>query len=392
MAHAFSLLAIGLRTAFRRPGAASIVVLGVAAATIVLCVLTAVVSSMESAIVTSGRADRVLITRQGAGSELESGIPSRVRDVVVSLPEVARSSDGTPRVSEEFVRVLDFRGSGDQPLWSFPVRGVSGAPSIVRPEIQIVSGRMFQPGVHELVFGRGVATAIESQPVGSSIDMNGVQWQVVGIFSAGGSSFESEIFTDARTLQSFYKSSTMSSLTVQLREATAFSSFKSMLASAPDIPVQVERESDYYSALSRRTAGPLQAVALLVGGLMSVAAIFLAMSASHATFSARTAEIATVRAFGFTDRAVIGSVLLEVGVLAIAGALLGAAVAWILCKGTSVSLLTGDLRLSQTTFQLQLSAEDMTRAAMVALVTGLLGGLPSALKAARRPVAEDLRV
>jgi putative ABC transport system permease protein len=392
MAHTFSLLAIGLRAALGRPGAASIVVLGVAAATIVLCVLTTAVASIQSAIMTAGREDRALVTRKGSTSELESAIPPRVREIAVSLPEVARNAEGTPHVSEEFVRVLDIRNGGEQPLSSFPIRGVSGDPSIVRPEIRIVAGRMFEPGRHELVLGQAVAAAIKSHRVGSSIDMNNVQWQVVGVFSAAGNSFESEILTDARTLQSFYEAQAMSSLTVQLRDPAAFASFKSTLESTPDIAVQVERESDYYSALSRRTGAPLQVVALLVGGLMSVAGVFLAMTASHAAFSARATEIATVRALGFEGRVVATSVLLEVGVLAVIGAVLGAVLAWILCKDTTVSLLTGDMRISQTAFRLRLGVENVALAAVAALGIGLLGGLPAAVKSVRRPLAEALRV
>lgn len=392
MRHTLALLGIGMRAAVVRPGAASIVVLGIAAATIVLCGLMTIVSSVHGAILTSGRVDRALVTRKGATSELESAIPPRVRDVIESLPGVSHDASGKPRVSEELVRVLDFRSDDAHSVLSFPFRGVSDEAFSVRPEIHLIEGRMFDSGRREVVLGRAVAEAVKSQRVGSSIDMNGVHWRVVGIFSAAGSSLESEVITDVRTLQSFYKAQSVSSLTVRLTDPAALAAFKSTLESAPDFAVQVERESDHYAALAQRTGAPLQAVALLVGGLMSAAGVFLAMSASHAAFSARAAEMATVRALGFRGRTVAASVLLEVVALGVIGAIVGAALAWMLCRGATVSLLTGDLRLSQTAFHLTLHVRNVAVAAVSAVAIAVVGGLPSAVKSVRQSLPEALRV
>ncbi len=386
-----SLLSFGLRSTAARPGPCSIVVLGVAGAAFTLSVLCAVTAGLRSAIIAAGHADRVLVLRRGAGSELESGIAPRVREIAAARAEVVRDTGGAPLVSEEIVRVLDVRTDKAGATNSLPIRGVGAEFQKVRPELRIVAGRMFTPGTYELILGRAAADALGSFTVGSSIEMKGVRWKVVGVFTAAGSSYESEMFTDGRTIQSFYQAPNMSSVTVRLRDPAAFTSFKSGLESSPDVAVQVARESDYYAALSTRSSAPLKLVVVLVGGLMGIAAVFLAMNAIHSALSARTVEIATLRALGFEGRVVAASSVLEVGILAGAGAALGSLVAWIVCRNSAMSLLTGDARLSQTAFHLQLTSQDLARAIVYAVVIGLLGGLPSAIRAARQPVVEGLR-
>jgi putative ABC transport system permease protein len=261
----------------------------------------------------------------------------------------------------------------------------------MRKEVRLEEGRWFRPGLRELVAGRAAQTRFEGLGVGEHVRFGDDEWVVVGAFASGGDAQESELIADADTLMSAYQRSTYNSVTVQLTSAGAFDAFRNTLTTNPALSVDVQREQDYYTRQSGRFTALLSVVANVVGVIMAIGAVFAALNTMYSSVSARTREIATLRAVGFGGLAVVVSVLSEALLLSLAGALFGAALAWLLFNGNTVSTLSGGGGLAQVVFQLHIGADLVALGTIWACAVGLVGGLLPAIRAARIPVATALR-
>jgi putative ABC transport system permease protein len=213
----------------------------------------------------------------------------------------------------------------------------------LRPEVQIVEGRQFTPALHELIIGRNAMARLDGIAVGSDIFLPEGDWRVVGVFESGGDSHESELMTDADTLLSaFDRGDGFNSVTVELEDEGAYQQFADGLSTNPALTVAVRRERDYFAETSRPISRLLTVIAYFIGGIMALGAVFAALNTMYATISARTIEIATLRAIGFGAVPVVVSVLVEALLLALLGAGLGAWLAYVLFEGDSVSNGGGD--------------------------------------------------
>jgi putative ABC transport system permease protein len=270
-------------------------------------------------------------------------------------------------------------------------RGVSPQALVLRPEMKIVEGRLFNSGVRELLVGRAAQGRFAGLDVGGTVTFGNDQWRIVGAFTSNGDAHESELLADADTVMSAYNRTTLNSVTVQLTSLQAFDAFKSSLTSNPAITVEVKREPEYYEQQSKLFSRFLRVVANMVATIMGVGAVFAALNTMYSSVSGRVIEIATLRALGFSSLAVITSVLVEALLLALTGALLGAALAWLLFNGNTVSTLSGGSGLAQVVFHLRIGWELVVGGIVWACVIGIIGGLLPALRAARVPVATALR-
>jgi putative ABC transport system permease protein len=257
--------------------------------------------------------------------------------------------------------------------------------------VKLVEGRWFRSGVRELIAGRAAQARFKGLDVGDRVRFGEDEWVVVGAFASGGDARESELQADAETLMSAYHRPAFNAVTVQLTSADAFDPFKKTLTTNPTLSVDVHREPEYYAQQSGRFASLLSVVATVVGAVMAVGAVFAALNTMYTSVSARTREIATLRALGFGSVAVVASVLTEALLLALAGALVGAALAWLIFNGNTVSTLSGGGGLAQVVFQLRIGLGLVALGMAWACGVGLLGGLLPALRAARIPVATALR-
>ncbi len=385
----FALLGLCLRTALARPGSILVIVLGSAGATMIFAYFMAMTLGLESAIMSSGHADRALILRRGADVELNSSLPVEAPDFVMSRPEVARTPHGQPIVSPEMVRSFNVPLRAGY-IASFPIRGITGVQQDLRPEFRIIEGRMLTSGKYELVVGRAVRDALGTLNVGDSVSVQGESWPVVGVFTTEGNSEESEILADLHTLQSFFRISRISSVAVKLTGAAEFSSFKSAIEADPRLALDVERESDYYSKVATRSSAPLKVVSVLVGALMALAAMFAVMSAVYSSVSYRVRELNTLRVIGFSGRSMLLALNAEAAVLAFVGALIGAGVITAFFESTPLSFTTGDARLSQTAFHLDFSFGSLALAAVFIVALSILGGLAPTARLVRSPVNTTL--
>jgi putative ABC transport system permease protein len=269
-----------------------------------------------------------------------------------------------------------------------PIRGFEPQAFFVRPEIKMVEGRVFKPGLREVIVGRGAQKEFQGLEIGDRVPLRNSQWEVVGVFESGGDVSESRVIADEATLMSAYGRTAASSVTVLLQSEAAFDEFKESLTTNPTLSVSVERENEYYLRQSKSATTFFGFVATFVGGIMALGALFAALNTMYSAVSTRAVEIATLRAIGFGASGVVISVLVESLGLALLGAVLGAAVAWGLFSGNTISLGNGTASL---VFQMQVTPALLGLGIGWACAVGFIGGLLPALRAARLPVATALR-
>jgi putative ABC transport system permease protein len=226
--------------------------------------------------------------------------------------------------------------------------------------------------------------------VGDRVKFGDNEWTVVGAFDSGGGAHDSELFGDLETVLSAYNRTSVNSVTVKLDRPSALDSLNA-LTKDPTLQLVVQREPAYYEQQSQSFASFLTVIAHFVGAIMAMGAIFAALNTMYSAVSARTTEIATLRAIGFGSGAVVASVLVEALLLALLGALVGAFLAWLFFNGNTVSTIAGNQGVAQIAFKLRVGPDLVAVGIVWACVVGLIGGLLPAIRAARLPVATALR-
>jgi len=261
----------------------------------------------------------------------------------------------------------------------------------VRPTVKLVAGRMFRPGLAELVVGKNVAAAYNGLDLGQTVRFGGGTWTVVGVLDAGGTAFDSELWCDATVLKQVFQRppSQFQSVTVRLESPEAFAGFKSALTSDPRLTVQVDREVDYYAKQSQQLTMLITVLGSIVAVVMGIGAIFGALNTMYSAVTERAREIATMRAIGFGAGSVVVSFLIEALCIALVGGVVGCLVVLPLN-----GLTTGTMNwqtFSHLAFAFRITPALMVWGVVFALLMGLVGGVPPALRAARARVAVALR-
>lgn len=379
--------AMGLRTVPQRPGRASVVVIGIAGVVGVLVSMLTLGASVAESMRAAGREDRAIVLRNGVDHEAESAIFTAEAQTIADAPGVARTEDGKPAASTEVLATVNLPRKLDGALSGVLVRGMSPQAASVRREIQLQSGRMFTPGLRELIVGRVLQEQFEGLQLGDRVRLSGGEWTIVGVYETG-DMWESMLLTDVATLMSAYRRNVFSSVTVRLTSPAVFDVFKNALTTDPTLSVNVMRESEYYSKGSE-LSGAFIILSYVIGAIMGAGALFGALNTMYSTVSARGVEIATLRAIGFPASSVVVSVLVEALLLALIGGLAGAAVSWALLSGGTFAL--GSPSGSAVAAELRVTPQLVGVGVAWALIMGLFGGLLPALRAARLPIATALR-
>jgi len=381
--------AMNLQTLPQRFGASSVIVIGIAGVVAVLVSVLAMGVGFQHTLADGGRADRVIILRGGSDVELNSNLTHEDIDVIGSAPGLAKDALGKPSLSNELVTVANVPKIDTGTDANVTLRGVGAKLLAVRPEIQIVSGRMFQPGVRELIAGTGAAKQFRGLTAGSILRLRNVDWTVTGVFTSNGDVHESELLADVDTVASAIERSGYSSAIGMLTSPDSFDAFKDALTTDPRLKVDVQREPQYYASQSKDLSKTIKVVGTTVAVIMAIGAMFGALNSMYSAVATRSLEIATLRAIGFGGVPIVISVLIEALLLSLLGGLLGAALAWVFFNGHSVSTLGG--AFAQVVFKLTVTRSLIVTGIVWACIIGLLGGFFPALRAARIPVAEALR-
>jgi putative ABC transport system permease protein len=382
---------MNLKSLPSRTSTSLVIVIGIAGVVAVLISVLAMSTGMIKTLKNSGRDDRVLVLRTGSSAEAASFVTREAARAIAESPGVKQDSEGEPLVSTDGFRMLTMRKKEDGTEVTTPLRGVGPQVAKVRPELKIVEGRMFHSAVNEVIVGKAAHAQFQGLNVGDKVTTRGAAWAVVGIFSTGGDSHESELLTDVETLNSAERRNGYSSLTVMLESPAAFQTFKESVTSNPALSVDVSKEREYYEQQSRNISQVISIIAYVVGGIMAVGAVFSALNTMYSAVSSRMREIATLRAIGFSSTAMVSSVLAEALVLSLLGGLIGAFLAWQFFNGYTVSTSGGNV-MGQLIFDLSVSTPLVVTGVVWACAIGLIGGLFPALRAARLPVANALHL
>ena len=378
--------AMNLRTIPQRFASSCVVVVGIAGVVAVLVSVLGITTSLEETLLSTGRSDRAIVLRGGANAEVSSGLSVDETLAIIDAPGIARTADGDAAATVDMVTGIDLE-KPDGSAAAVSLRGMSAQALSVRPEIELVAGRLYEPGLRELIVGAGVQDEFAAVAIGDSVALRESEWMIVGVF-ASGDALESGFLTDVDTLLSTYQRTGGSSVTVLLESEDAFNEFRDALTSNPLLSVDVLREVEYYRRQSEGVGNILDVVTTFIAGIMAVGALFAALNTMYAAVSSRSVEIATLRAIGFGPSGVVASVLVEALLLSVAGALLGATIAWALFSGTTINM--GSV-VSSIVFRLEVSGSLVAQGILWACAVGLLGGLLPAIRAARLPVATAIR-
>jgi putative ABC transport system permease protein len=386
-----AVVSMNLRTLPQRTGASLVVVIGLAGVVGVLISVLAMAVGFASTITGAGSPDRALILSTGALQEAGSSIPSSAMPNILQAPGIAKDAEGRILAAPEALAQVSVKPKGGGKPVNVALRGIANVESALRPEQQLVEGRMFRAGLHELVVGRTLHKRY-GLSVGDRVAFQNADWLIVGVFaSAGPSLLDSQCFTDAQTLLAAYQRTWFNSVTLRLADPGSLESLKSALSTDPILHVSVYRESDYAAAQSRGFNMLLTRIGYFIGGMMTAGALCAALNSLYASVSARSLEIATLRAIGFASSPVVVSIMTEALLLSLAGGLVGALCAWTIFDG-HVSSMLGVGRQAPITFAMQVTPGLVGLGVLWACVVGLIGGLFPAIRAARLPVARALAI
>jgi putative ABC transport system permease protein len=286
------------------------------------------------------------------------------------------------------VVIAELVRTGEKTGANITVRGVEPRAFALRPQLRIVDGRLFQPGLRELIVGRGVVQQFQGAGIGETLRMRGSVWTVVGVFESGDAN-ESELWADVEVAQSTFNRQGYSAVRLALDDPDGLAALREHLLADPRVNVDVESEQQYYSGQTeqfRRTIGILAGV---VTSIMALGAMFAALNTMYAAVGTRAREIATLRAIGFGGTPVVISVMIESLLLALAGGVIGALLAYVLFNNMAVSTLSANF--TQIVFQFSVTPALVRNGVFIALVIGMIGGFLPALRAARLPVTTALR-
>jgi putative ABC transport system permease protein len=350
--------------------------------------LLSMASGFRLALRASGSPENAIVLEKGAMSELGSSFSKAAGDWVANDPRIARGSDGSPLVSPEIVAVVALPRRSDDELTNLGVRGVTPAAFKVRTSLNIVGGRWARPGLFEIAVGKQAQSRIRGLQICSRISLMKREFEVVGVFSAEGSSFESEIVGDLDAMASaFNRAGTENSLTVRLTDARVLSAFDRELEANLQYPLTVTNEREYYEGEAGPLIGFLRGLAAFVGVVMGIGAIFAAMNTMYAIVANRTREVGTLRALGFSRGAVLMAFVLEGLLLAVAGGVLGCLLSFLI-NGMSARTTAG---MGEISFAFRVTAADLGYGILFAATMGVVGSLLPAARAARLPIISALR-
>ena len=376
--------ALNLNNLPSRIGSSSVIVVGIAGVVGVLVALLAMAGGFEAALERGGAPDRAIVLRSGSDSEMTSNINQDAVNIVSSMEEVDTSS-------AELYAVVDVpKRSGGQ-VANLVVRGVEHAGFEIRQEVRIVAGRPFTPGTREMIAGRQASAEFQGIDLGATVDLRDGEWTVTGLFEANASAYESEMWADLPVAQSaFRRGGATQSMRIRVDSPRDIPALAQRVRDDPRLDLEVIGEEEFFRGQSDAMSGLIRGFGYTVALIMAVGAVFAALNAMYTAVSARTVEIATLRALGFGGGPVVVSVIIEALALGVLGGLLGGAVAYFGFNGFTVSTLNQG-SFSQVAFDFAVTPELLFSGLAWAVTLGLFGGLFPAVRAARLPITTALR-
>lgn len=381
-------LAYNLRNLAARKVSTSLTALGIAAVAWVFIFTLALAGGFESALRSAGSPDNAIVIRSGSTAELTSILAREASSVIATQPEVARAPDGAPLATAELVVVWNLPRRNGTPT-NVVVRGISAKSLAVRPKVRLAQGRMFLPGVDEIVVGKLIAQRFQNCGLGERVRLSGREWTVVGVLDGAGTSYDSEIWGDVELFMPVFDRPVYQSATVRLQDPSQFEALKKRLEADPRFNLQVRREDEFYAAQSGLLAQLLRSLGLFVTIIMAFGAVFGALNTMYAAVGSRTKEIGTLLAIGFSRGAVLVSFLAESVLLCLVGGAVGCVLA--LPVGGFTTGTMSFSTFSELAFRFQITPGMLLAGLGFSAIMGLVGGFFPARKAASMPIVDSLR-
>jgi putative ABC transport system permease protein len=380
-------LSYNIRSLYIRRKTTTLAVAGIALVIAVLIVLVAMADGFRVALSATGSPWNAIVTQRGSRSELSSNITRDGAQVLSDDPRVMKDANGRALYSPELVVVANMRRKDGTDI-NVTVRGVSEMAFTVRTGITVTEGRNFQPGLDEVIVGRKIFERIEGMEIGRSFKLQRRDWKIVGVFDANGSMFESEFWGDVEVIGPAFNRGGYHSVTLRMRDPSTIDALDSELEHDPRLQVNVVQERQYYEDQSGVVSGQLLGLAVFVAVIMGIGAVFGAMNTMYALVAARTREIGTLRALGFSRVNILTAFVVESTALAIVGGALGCLLA-LPANGMTAAAMGGNF--SEIGFTFRTSGTALVVGMVLAVLMGVAGGVLPAFRAARMPITAALK-
>ena len=381
----WALLWINLASVPERLGLVLTIVIGVGCAVGVMASMLAMGAGAQRQAMGTVRADHAILLSVGAQGPMQSSIPKDVATLIGNLPGIRRNPEGKPIVVAQMMVYVQARDRVSGKKIGFALAGVGPGITDYAPEFHLTSGRLFKPGLRELIASNVCALRYAEFARGDKRRMRGGDWEVVGNFDIGHAGGSCIVFADAEVVLSAFGRDNYNQINVRLESPERLAQLTSSIEANPTLHVVVKSEAELTEEGTKQLNAILYFVSYFVGSIMAVAATVGAANSLYAVVDGRHRELATLRALGFGSVPIIASMMTEAILLALPGALLGVGLAWLLFNGLTASPFG-------VTFQLAVTAPIAAIGICWALAMGVVGGVLPALRAARVPVTAAFRV
>jgi len=378
-----------LRNLWTRRLTTSLTIAGMALVVFVFAAVLMLAEGLQKTLVETGSFDNVVAIRKGSVSEVQSGVARDMAAVIETEREIALGPDGQPLIAKELVVLVTLPKRVSGTPGNVVLRGIGPASLALRPQVQLVAGRLPRPGSLEMMAGTGIAKRFQGGGLGETLCCGMRNWRIVGVFDAGNRGYSSEIWGDADQLMAAFRRPAYSSVIFHLRNSGAFESIKTRLEKDPRLTVEVKRETKYYAEQSEMMAKFLRIVGLTLTLVFSLGAMIGAMITMYAAVANRTGEIGTLRALGFQRRNILLAFLMESLLLGFLGGAVGLILASFL-QLITVSTMNFQT-FSELAFSFTLTQGIISSSLLFALLMGFVGGVLPALRAARMQIVDALR-
>jgi putative ABC transport system permease protein len=359
-------------------------VVAIALVVAVLLAFLAMANGFRRAQTSAGAADIAILMRDGAQSEINSAVTRAQSMLIEEAPGVARV-DGKPLVSAEIYVIVDGARRSNGLRVNLPLRGLTPAGIALRHGIRIADGRMFRPGTSEIVAGRSVLREFSGFDLGQSLRLGQSTWTVVGVFEDGGTVRESELWADVGVVQAvFNRLNFFQTIRARLSSPAELPALRAYVDADPRLKLDVQSESEFYAVQARQSSDLIQKLGWPLAIIMAIGALAGALNTMYSSVSARSVEIATLRAIGYGRIAAFAGTLWESMILSVIGGIVGVAAAALIFDGYSASTLGANF--TQAVFTFSVTPALCVSALVLALAIGALGGIFPAVRAARQPI------
>jgi ABC-type lipoprotein release transport system permease subunit len=362
---------------------------GMALVVFVFASILMLAEGLRKTLVDTGSFDNVIVIRRASASEMQSGVDRASAAIVETQPEVATGEGGRPLLAKEVVVLINLPKRGSDKPSNVTIRGVGPLSLSLRPQVKLIEGRLPRPGSSEIIAGESVAKRFKGAGIGENLRFGMRDWTVVGIFGAGKTGFNSEIWGDADQLMQAFRRPVYSSVLLKLRDSSEFAKLKERVEGDPRLTLEAKRETQYYADQSEVMAKFLRILGLSLTIIFSVGAIIGAMITMYAAVAHRTGEIGTLRALGFRRRDILAAFITESLLLGLIGGGVGLFLASFL-QFYTISTMNWQT-FSELAFSFDLTGGIIYQSMLFSLIMGLVGGVLPALRASRMNIVEALR-